>query len=69
LFQGVAARHEVGSIVLTTNRPFGQWRTLFDVDNTPASALIDRLMHHGEGIVIQGDSYRMKDKDPDSTDE
>jgi hypothetical protein len=26
-------------------------------------------MHHGEGIVIQGDSYRMKDKDPDSTDE
>jgi DNA replication protein DnaC len=69
LFQGVAARHEVGSIVLTANRPFGQWRTLFDVDNTLATALIDRLMHHGEGIVIQGDSYRMKDKDPDSTDE
>jgi len=55
--------------VLTTNRPFGQWRTLFDEDNTLATALIDRLMHHGEGIVIQGDSYRMKDKDPDSTDE
>jgi DNA replication protein DnaC len=69
LFQGVAARHEVGSIVLTASRPFEQWRTLFDVDNTLATALIDRLMHHGEGIVIQGDSYRMKDKDPDSTDE
>jgi DNA replication protein DnaC len=27
--------------------------------------LIDRLMHHGEAIVIQGGSYRMKDKDPD----
>jgi DNA replication protein DnaC len=69
LFQGVASRHEVGSIVLTTNRPFGQRRTQFDVDNTLATALIDRLMHHGEGIVIQGDSFRMKDKDPDSTDE
>ena len=67
LFQVVAARYESGSIVLTTNRPFREWGTLFDVDNTLATALIDRLMHHGEAIVIQGDSYRMKDKDPDST--
>ena len=69
LFQVVAARYESGSIVLTTNRPFREWGALFDVDNTLATALIDRLMHHGEGIVIQGDSYRMKDNDPDSTDE
>jgi DNA replication protein DnaC len=67
LFQVVAARYESGSIVLTTNRPFREWGTLFDVDNTLATALIDRLMHHGEAIVIQGDSYRMKDKDSDST--
>ncbi len=69
LFQVVAARYEVGSIVISTNRPFREWGKLFDVDNTLATALIDRLMHHGEGIVIQGESYRMKDKDPDSTDE
>ena len=69
LFQVVAARYEVGSIVITTNRPFREWGKLFDVDNTLATALIDRLMHHGEGIVIQGDSFRMKDKDPDSIDE
>ena len=69
LFQVVAARYESGSIVLTTNRPFREWGALFDVDNTLATALIDRLMHHGEGIVIQGDSFRMKDQDPDSTDE
>jgi len=69
LFQVVAARYEVGSIVITTNRPFREWGKLFDVDNTLATALIDRLMHHGEAIVIQGDSYRMKGKDPDSTDE
>ena len=69
LFQVVAARYEMGSIVLTTNRTFKEWGTLFDEDNTLATALIDRLMHHGEAIVIQGDSFRMRDKDPDSTDE
>jgi DNA replication protein DnaC len=67
LFQVVAARYEVGSIVISTNRPFREWGKLFDVDNTLATALIDRLMHHGEAIVIQGSSYRMKDKDSDST--
>ena len=69
LFQVVAARYEVGSIVITTNRPFRERDKLFDVDNTPATVLIDRLMHRGEGMVIQGDSSRMKDKDPNSTDE
>jgi DNA replication protein DnaC len=67
LFQVVAARYESGSIVLSTNRPFREWGALFDVDNTLATALIDRLMHHGEALVIQGDSYRMRDKDSDST--
>ena len=68
LFQVIAARYETGSIVLTTNRPFREWGTLFDVDNTLATALIDRLMHHGEALVIKGESYRMKDKpfDPPS---
>ena len=63
LFQVVAARYETGSIVITTNRPFREWGKLFDVDNTLATALIDRLMHHGEALVIKGDSYRMRDKD------
>jgi DNA replication protein DnaC len=69
LFQVVAARYEIGSIVLTTNRTFKEWGTLFCEDNTLATALIDRLMHHGEAIVIQGDSFRMRDKDPSSPDE
>jgi len=61
LFQVVAARYESGSIVITTNRAFRDWGATFDVDNTLATAMIDRLMHHGEAIVIQGDSYRTKD--------
>jgi len=62
LFQVVAARYECGSIVISTNRAFRDWGAIFDVDNTLATAMIDRLMHHGEAIVIRGDSYRMKDK-------
>jgi len=65
LFQVVASRYESGSIVLTTNRAFKDWGQIFDVDNTLATAMIDRLMHHGEALVIRGDSYRMKDKDQD----
>jgi DNA replication protein DnaC len=61
MFQVVAARYESGSIVITTNRPFRDWGKIFDVDNTLATAMIDRLMHHGEALVIQGDSYRTKD--------
>jgi DNA replication protein DnaC len=61
MFQVVAARYESGSIVITTNRPFGDWGKIFDVDNTLATAMIDRLMHHGEAIVIHGGSYRTKD--------
>ena len=63
MFQVVAARYESGSIVLTTNRTFRDWGKIFDVDNTLATAMIDRLMHHGEALVIRGDSYRMRDKD------
>jgi len=62
LFQVVAARYECGSVVVSTNRAFREWGTMFDADNTLATAMIDRLMHHGEAIVLRGESYRMKDK-------
>ena len=60
MFQVVAARYESGSTVLTTNRAFKDWGKIFD------TAMIDRLMHHGEALVIHGDSYRMKDKEQDA---
>ena len=61
MFQVVASRYETGSIVISTNRVFKEWGQIFDVDNTLATAMIDRLIHHGEAILIQGDSYRTKD--------
>ena len=59
----VAARYECGSIVITTNRIFREWGKIFDVDNTLATAIIDRLMHHGEAILIEGRSYRNPGQD------
>jgi DNA replication protein DnaC len=63
IFQVVSARYEQGSILLTTNRPFKQWGSLMNQDNTLASALIDRLGHHAEVVLIEGKSFRMKGKE------
>jgi DNA replication protein DnaC len=63
MFQVIAARYECGSIVLTTNRVFREWGKIFDVDNTLATVMIDRLMHHGDAIVIDGKSYRTGEGD------
>jgi DNA replication protein DnaC len=62
LFQVISQRYERGSIVLTTNKPFKQWASVFNNDSTIASAVLDRLLHHAETIVIEGSSYRMKDQ-------
>lgn len=62
LFQVVSQRYEKGSIILTTNKPFKKWPELFGNDSILASAVLDRLLHHAENVVIQGKSYRMKDR-------
>ncbi len=69
MFQVVAARYECGSIVITTNRIFREWGKIFDTDNTLATAIIDRLMHHGEALVIDGKSYRNPENDDDDNDD
>jgi DNA replication protein DnaC len=62
LFQVISQRYERGSIVLTTNKPFKQWASLLDNDSTITSAVLDRLLHHAETVVIEGASFRMKDQ-------
>jgi DNA replication protein DnaC len=62
LFQVISARYERGSIILTTNKAFKQWPTIFNGDATITSAVLDRLLHHGHTVVIEGSSYRMKDR-------
>ncbi len=62
LFQVFSQRYERGSTVLTTNKPFKQWATVFNNDATLASAVLDRILHHAEIVIIDGRSYRMKDR-------
>lgn len=62
LFQVISARYERGSIVLTTNKAFKQWPSIFNGDSTITSAVLDRLLHHGHTVVLEGTSYRMKDR-------
>jgi DNA replication protein DnaC len=62
LFQIIAKRYEVGSVILTSNLVFGQWDQTFAGDTALTAALLDRLLHHAHVITIKGDSYRLKDK-------
>ena len=61
LFQIISHRYEQGSLIITTNRAFKDWPEIFNNDSTLTSALLDRLLHHTETIVIEGKSYRMKE--------
>lgn len=60
LFQIISGRYERGSIIITTNRVFKEWPEIFNNDSTLTSALLDRLLHHTEAVLIEGDSFRMK---------
>lgn len=58
-FQLVASRYELGSILVTSNLPFGRWGETFS-DDVVAAAMIDRLVHHAEVLTLTGDSYRTR---------
>ncbi len=62
LFQIISQRYERGAIVITTNRVYKHWPEIFNNDSTLTSALLDRLLHHAETVLIEGKSYRMKDQ-------
>ena len=62
LFQIISHRYERGSIVLTTNKVYKHWPSIFNNDSTLTSAILDRVLHHAETLVLEGKSYRMKDR-------
>lgn len=59
-FQVIAAQYERGSLIVTSNLPFGQWDATFAQDTTLTAALLDRLLHHAHIVPIAGESYRLK---------
>ena len=60
-FQLVSALYERGSIILTSNKSYGEWGSIFG-DPIIATAILDRLLHHSTTINIRGESYRLKER-------
>jgi DNA replication protein DnaC len=60
LFEIISRRYEVKPTVITTNKPFSEWGEVFPSASCVVS-LVDRLIHHSEIIVLEGESYRMKE--------
>jgi DNA replication protein DnaC len=61
LFQLVSRRYRKGSIILTSNKSFGEWGDIF-TDHVLATAILDRLLHFSSTINIRGHSYRLREK-------
>lgn len=61
LFEVVSRRYEARRpIVLTTNRTFAEWSTMFP-NASSVVTLVDRLTHRCEVVTIEGQSYRLKE--------
>jgi hypothetical protein len=58
LFEVVNRRYERGSIIITTNRTFKDWNAVF-----PNAACIATLTHHVDLLVIEGQSYRLRESE------
>ena len=59
-FQLINQCYEYRSIIITSNKLFNEWGVFFG-NQTIATAILDRLLHHSESIILNGDSYRLKD--------
>jgi len=62
LFQIISHRYERASIVISTNRAYKHGAQIFNNDSTLTSAILDRVLHHADTVVIEGKSFRMKDE-------
>lgn len=60
MFQFFAERYEAGSVLVTTNLEFSRWSEVFG-DATLTAALLDRLTHHSQVLLFEGESYRFRE--------
>jgi DNA replication protein DnaC len=60
LFQVISGRYKKRSTIVTTNKPFQEWHTIFP-NAMCVTTLVDRLMHKAELVVVKGKSYRERE--------
>ena len=65
LYEVVNRRYERKPVILTTNRPFKEWNEVFP-NATCIVTLLDRLLHHADVTVIEGDSYRVRESEQET---
>ena len=66
LFEIIMRRYEKRSTIMTSNRPIEEWGKLLG-DVPSATAILDRFLHHAEIIAIEGQSYRLADRQKTKT--
>lgn len=62
LYEVVNRRYESGPIALTSNRAFKQWNEVFP-NATSIGTMLDRLLHHADVMLIEGESYRRRESE------
>ena len=65
LYEVINRRYERRSVVITTNRTFKEWNQVFP-NATCIATLLDRLTHHADATVIEGESYRVHESEQES---
>ena len=60
-FALISSRYERRSLIVSSNKTFSAWAEIFG-DPVAVAAMVDRLVHHAEVIVLKGDSYRLRGK-------
>lgn len=58
LYQLITQRYEKASTIITSNKDFDEWSSIF-TNPLLGSAALDRLVHRGIQIIIEGNSYRL----------
>jgi len=61
-FEVISGRYQKRSTIVTTNVRFQEWNSLFP-NALCVSALVDRLVHKTELVIIKGKSYRHKESE------
>ena len=65
LYEVINRRYERKPVILTTNRPFKEWNEVFP-NAVCIVTLLDRLLHHADVTVIEGDSYRVRESEQET---
>lgn len=63
-FALISSRYERRSLIVSSNKTFSAWAEIFG-DPVAVAAMVDRLVHHAEVIVLKGDSYRLRGRKED----